>query len=171
MNKSLSMNWNFKKETNFLLEATYTIWTHSVAEDAWSWQIPKRRKQKQQKWKGQFKANKRESNSVQSKKTNSFSLAINDIKKKKKVIKINKHSLVIKKSLITSLTATSSPVWTFTPVTRIKTWRIHSNEIKASKKRFVLFVCYQDKALQRIHCQFFCQVWISHQSQDPLLSL
>lgn len=59
-----------------------------------------------------FKANKRESNSVQSKKTNtSFSLAINDIKKKKKkVIKINKHSLVIKKSLITSLTATSSPV-------------------------------------------------------------
>lgn len=45
------------------------------------------------------------------KKTNSFSLAINDIKKKKKkVIKINKHSLVIKKSLITSLTATSSPV-------------------------------------------------------------
>ena len=62
------------------------------------------------KSKGQFKANKRESNSVQSKKTNSFSLAINDIKKKKKVIKINKNSIVIKKSLITSLTATSSPV-------------------------------------------------------------
>lgn len=76
---------------------------------------------------------------------------------------IIKHYLSLKSFwLITSLTATSSPVWTFTPATRIKP-EDSTNEINQKDCAF----SYQDRALQRIHCQFFCQVWISHQLQDP----
>ena len=69
---------------------------------------------------------------------------------------------------LTSLTATSSPVCTFTP--EPKHIKVRKNKVKTNKK-IKKWINYQERFHQRIHFQASDQAWTCHLPLDPFFLL